>query len=264
MADLPDWFSAFQGLSVEATSFTYGLDANKAAVPAVSQIYLATDTKILYVCVSVGVWTGFDVAILTQGVLAIARGGTGLSTIAAGGILYAAVLDTLSRIAPTAANQVLRSTAANVLEIAALVAADIPDLDVAKITTGRFGLARMPAGTSTYVLTGQGAGSDPAYASLPAYAVIGSGNYVGDSTANRAIAHGLGVTPKFVLIITGTSVDWVALFTSTMYWIEVATPAVGTYAVTTMTSTNFYVGNAGAYNRSANFTGSIYYWVALG
>lgn len=61
MADLPDWFSAFQGLSVEATSFSYGLEADKPAVPAVSQVYLSTDTPKLYVCITAGTWTGFDV-----------------------------------------------------------------------------------------------------------------------------------------------------------------------------------------------------------
>ncbi len=49
----------------------------------------------------------------------------------------------------------------------------IPDLDVAKITSGRFGMARMPAGTATYLLTAQGAGSDPAYAAAPAVDVGG-------------------------------------------------------------------------------------------
>jgi len=49
----------------------------------------------------------------------------------------------------------------------------IPNLDVAKITSGRFGMARMPAGTATYILTAQGAGADPAYAAPPAADVGG-------------------------------------------------------------------------------------------
>ncbi|NVM23928.1 MAG: hypothetical protein HWN68_19385, partial [Desulfobacterales bacterium] len=81
---------------------------------------------------------------ITSGVFGIPRGGTNLSTIAAGGILYASALDTLIRIAPTSANQVLRSTGANVLQIASLIAGDIPALDAAKITTGIFVLARIP------------------------------------------------------------------------------------------------------------------------
>jgi hypothetical protein len=62
----------------------------------------------------------------------------------------------------------LRSTGANALQIAALVAADIPSLDASKITSGRFGMARMPDGTSGYFLKAQGVGVDPVYAAVPA------------------------------------------------------------------------------------------------
>ena len=79
----------------------------------------------------------------------VAQGGTGLSTIAAGGILYASALDTLTRIAPSGANQVLRSTAANALEFAALVATDIPNLDMSKITTGTLGVSQGGTGLTT-------------------------------------------------------------------------------------------------------------------
>ena len=85
-----------------------------------------------------------DASWVVSGVFPVARGGTGLSTIALGGILYASALNVLSRLAPTAANQVLRSTAANALQFAALLAADIPNLDAAKITSGVFALARIP------------------------------------------------------------------------------------------------------------------------
>jgi len=91
---------------------------------------------------------------IASGVFGVVRGGTGLNTIALGGILYASALDTLSRLAPTASNQVLRSTAANALQIAALLAADIPDLDAAKITSGTFGVARGGTGLSTIALGG--------------------------------------------------------------------------------------------------------------
>ena len=85
-----------------------------------------------------------DAAEITSGTFPVVRGGTGLNTIALGGILYASALDVLSRLAPTAANQVLRSTAANALQFAALLAADIPNLDAGKITSGAFALARIP------------------------------------------------------------------------------------------------------------------------
>jgi len=105
-----------------------------------------------------------DTSKIVSGTFGVIRGGTGLSSLATGGILYVSATNTLSRIAPSAANQVLKSTGANALQIAALVAADIPNLDTSKITTGRFGMARMPDGTSGYFLKAAGAGSDPAYA----------------------------------------------------------------------------------------------------
>jgi len=42
--------------------------------------------------------------------------------------------------------------------------ADAASLAAAQVTSGRFGMARMPDGTSGYVLTAQGAGNNPAYA----------------------------------------------------------------------------------------------------
>jgi len=45
--------------------------------------------------------------------------------------------------------------------------ADEVSLDAGQITSGRFGMARMPDGTSEYVLTAQGVGVDPTYAPAP-------------------------------------------------------------------------------------------------
>lgn len=107
-----------------------------------------------------------DAAKITSGTFAVVRGGTGLAAIAQGGILYASAPNTLSRLAPGAANRVLRSTAANALQFAALVAADIPNLDAAKVTAGIFAEARIPGSISgeghifivpfAYVSIGQG------------------------------------------------------------------------------------------------------------
>jgi hypothetical protein len=45
---------------------------------------------------------------------------------------------------------------------------DVPRARAGDILSGRFGMARMPDGTSGYVLTAQGAGADPAYAAVTA------------------------------------------------------------------------------------------------
>lgn len=74
----------------------------------------------------------FDIARIPT--ITVAKGGTGLTSFAAGGILYASSANTFSRIAPSAAGQVLRSTGANALSISALTASDIPNLPPAKIT----------------------------------------------------------------------------------------------------------------------------------
>ncbi len=138
------------------------LEGNGVAADPIYNVLVAADIPSL------------DVAKITTGIFAVARGGTGLGTIATGGILYASALDTLIRIAPSAANQVLRSTGANALEIAALVAADIPSLDTAKITSGTFDLARIPT-----PLTGKDADTVDTYhaASL-------------EKTANKGVASG--------------------------------------------------------------------------
>ena len=49
----------------------------------------------------------------------------------------------------------------------------VPDLPASKVTTGRFGMARMPEGTSGYVLMAQGPGADPVYEAVAAGATIG-------------------------------------------------------------------------------------------
>lgn len=71
MADLPDYYTQAQISEAEAAHFKGGLDANKSATPVSRDIYLATDTHILYVCFVDGTWTGFDASILTQGILTL-------------------------------------------------------------------------------------------------------------------------------------------------------------------------------------------------
>jgi len=69
MADLPDYYTQAQISEAEAASFKGGLAANRSPTPVSRDVYLGTDNHILYVCITDGVWTGFDAAILTQGIL---------------------------------------------------------------------------------------------------------------------------------------------------------------------------------------------------
>jgi len=71
MADLPDYYTQTALAEAEAASFKGGLDANKPDSPVSRDIYFATDTQKLYVCVVDGTWTGFDASILTQGILTL-------------------------------------------------------------------------------------------------------------------------------------------------------------------------------------------------
>lgn len=71
MSDLPDYYTQTSIAEAEAASFKGGLDANKSATPVSRDIYLATDTLILYVCIVDGAWTGFDASIIVQGILTL-------------------------------------------------------------------------------------------------------------------------------------------------------------------------------------------------
>ncbi len=53
-----------------------------------------------------------------------------------------------------------------------IAVAGVPSLDAAKITSGRFGVARMPDGISGQVLTSQGAGNSPAYSDTPTLHIL--------------------------------------------------------------------------------------------
>lgn len=64
MSDLPDFYVRVVEESVEAGSFVGGADAAKSASPVSKDIYLATDTGILYVCFADGSWTNIGVLYL--------------------------------------------------------------------------------------------------------------------------------------------------------------------------------------------------------
>lgn len=106
MADLPDYYTQAQISEAEAARLKGGLDANKSPTPVSRDIYIATDTHILYVCITDGAWTGFDAATLTQGILTL------YANMAGGGFRITNIADPL-------ANQDA-ATGAFVLAIAAL------------------------------------------------------------------------------------------------------------------------------------------------
>jgi hypothetical protein len=96
-------------------------------------------------------------------------------------------------------------------------------------------------------------------------AVISSGSYTGNNTANRAIAHGLGVIPKLVVSASyGYEYSFIIqglALTISLYPVRTINLYLG---VSAMDATNFYVGNATDYGESVNASGGTYYWVAIG
>jgi hypothetical protein len=87
------------------------------------------------------------------------------------------------------------------------------------------------------------------------------GTYSGDNAVNRAISHGLGIKPYLVIIQDSDSRTFYqqSCKPSTINHI-----ANGIQAVTDMTISAFYVGNAGVDAEGANVLGKNYYWTALG
>jgi len=97
-------------------------------------------------------------------------------------------------------------------------------------------------------------------ATIPALA--NTGTYTGDGTANRAIAHGLGKTPKLVISWNNTNINFIMILGSDpdneCYIVGGSSGFVQT-VVTAMNSTNFYVSAT-----YGNLNANVYYWVAIG
>lgn len=93
---------------------------------------------------------------------------------------------------------------------------------------------------------------------------ITSGYYFGNETVNRPIPHGLGRIPKTVSIQQFPTVYFYkqGYFESYHFWVSGA--ATGMVIVTGRDATNFYVGEAADYLKSANYYGEVYYWDAIG
>ena len=119
---------------------------------------------------------------------------------------------------------------------------------------------RLAIGTVNQLLRTNSGATAPEWGILTA-----SGSYTGNDSANRAIPHGLGITPKivfleainFVYVIFGAVASILCLYnvSGTATWSDTV--------VTISDSTNFYVGNAVGYDRTANNNGTTYYWVAI-
>lgn len=96
----------------------------------------------------------------------------------------------------------------------------------------------------------------------PAAAKISEGWYTGDSSADKAVPHGMTGTPKVVLIVEKDDGIMARLIDNKVYY-QQATTASGYHFVASMTSTNFYVGNAANYPQSCNNNTKIYKWQAF-
>jgi len=90
-------------------------------------------------------------------------------------------------------------------------------------------------------------------------AIINAGTYVGNATANRAVAHGLGVIPKLVKITTTSAVNGREATIMGNSGILVQHFGSASYhahpGVTAADATNFYVGSdeIGMNSEAANF-----------
>jgi len=79
----------------------------------------------------------------------------------------------------------------------------VPDLPTTKIASGRFGMARMPDGTSGYVLTAKGIGVDPVYE----IHTVGKGCKVGLS-ANQSVTSGIWTVINYTNILFDDFGEW--------------------------------------------------------
>jgi len=93
--------------------------------------------------------------------------------------------------------------------------------------------------------------------------MVNTGTYSGDNTENRAITHGLGSTPIFVIIRNNFNAAHTAMVKDTTLVAYTGSSAVQ-YTVTSWGSTYFYVGDATFNQQSQNTTGTNYTWIAFG
>lgn len=147
MADLPDFYSFVQTIWTKVGNITSGLDAAKATSPTVGDVYLATDTTILYVCYAVGTWVNAGALYL------LLAGGTMAGAIAMG----ANKITELG--APTAAGDALRKGTA-------ITTTELPNLTQGRVWQGnvsnRPAEAAIPGATQEFFVPAMG-GTDPTF-----------------------------------------------------------------------------------------------------
>jgi hypothetical protein len=90
------------------------------------------------------------------------------------------------------------------------------------------------------------------------------GNYAGDASANRAIAHGLGVIPRTVILRSNDGALFLRINNGRgkVQWYGQSL-GQGSLDVTAADAVNFYVGNASNYERSGNGVATTYRWWAF-
>ncbi len=132
-----------------------------------------------------------------------------------------------------------------------------------KYATGTGVETRLGIGTALQLLRTNAGATAPQWWTSSG-AVIASGNYTGNSAVNRAIAHGLGVTPKLIVLKITNDSYWYIIFGAVAMIGSLTAGALAQLAVTIPDNTNFYVGNATNYSLSANLDTYVYYWVAIG
>lgn len=88
-----------------------------------------------------------------------------------------------------------------------------------------------------------------------------TGSYTGDDAVNRAITHGLGRTPKYIVITEATekSINWI--MGTLQVWFHPVNGHSGD-PVTTATSTYFYV-NPGTVWHAGNKNTLTHKWIAF-
>ena len=87
--------------------------------------------------------------------------------------------------------------------------------------------------------------------------VISTGTYTGDDSVNRAIAHGLGVVPKFVKIAASGALSPIIqiIEMGVIHFMDAVN--YNNLSVTNPTTTNFYIGNATDYENNTIYYKSI-------